>query len=279
MHRDRTHRATSHDGTTIVGRVDGQGPPLVLVHGSLEDGDQCWEAMLPYLRANFTCYLPSTRNRGRSGESDDLSPQRRVEDIVSFVDSIGDDVRVFGESDGGTLALGAAEYCDAVTAVAAYEPVVFEVADHELQDSLADTLPRVGDAVTNGELTKAARIFSELIGTADEIAALVASGYLADAGRYMPVLLDELEHGAQSQAPSATDAALLARIAAPTLLMHGAHSARRGWFDDAVAHVAEHVSDPEVREVDSAGHFGVAVAPEPIADELTRFLAAAPGQS
>ena len=276
MHPDRTHRAISHDGTTIVGRVDGQGPPLVLVHGSLEDGDQCWEAMLPYLRPHFTCYLPSTRNRGRSGESDDLSPRRRVEDIVSFVDSIGDAVSVFGESDGGALALGAAEHSDAVTAVAAYEPVVFEVADQVLQDTLQDTLPRVGDAMTDGEVADAARIFSEVVANDDELSSLTSSGYLEEAGRYVPVLLEELDQGAQPQAPSATDPALLAQITVPTLLMHGARSARRGWFTDGVAHVAEHVSDPHVRAIDGAGHFGVACAPEPIAEELTRFLATAP---
>jgi hypothetical protein len=32
--RDRIHRTVSTDGTEIVGSVHGQGPPLVLVHGS-----------------------------------------------------------------------------------------------------------------------------------------------------------------------------------------------------------------------------------------------------
>lgn len=272
MNRDRIHRAVSRDGTEIVGRVDGQGPPLVLVHGSLEDGDLCWGAMLPYLRTQFTCYLPSTRNRGRSGESDDVAGQRRVEDVTSYVDSIGQPVSVFGESDGGTLALGAAEHSDAVAAVAVYEPVVFDVADQGLQESLEETLPRVGDAVTDGRLADAARIFSELLANDDELSTLASSGYVEEAGPYLPVLLQELAHDAQSQAPSATDPSLLAKITVPTLLMHGARSARHDWFSDGVRHVAHHVPDPDLREVVDAGHFGVALAPEPIADELTRFL-------
>ena len=279
MTRDRTHRAVSHDGTEIVGRVVGQGPPLVLVHGSLEDGDLCWEAMLPYLCPHFTCYLPSTRNRGLSGESEDLAPQRRVEDVVSFVDSIGDAVSVFGESDGGALALGAAEHSDAVAAVAVYEPVVFEVADRHLQQSVEETLPRVSDAVTDGRLTDAARLFAQLVANDDELPAMVTSGYLEEAGRYMAVLLEELDQGAQSQAPSAADPSLLAKVAAPVLLMHGARSARRDWFTAGVHHVADHVADPHLREVVGAGHFGVAFAPEPIADELASFLAGAPTRS
>lgn len=86
------------------------------------------------------------------------------------------------------------------------------------------------------------------------------------------MLLQELAHDAQSQAPSATDPSLLAKITVPTLLMHGARSARHDWFSDGVRHVAHHVPDPDLREVVDAGHFGVALAPEPIADELTRFL-------
>lgn len=72
---------------------------------------------------------------------------------------------------------------------------------------------------------------------------------------------------------------LLAQIAVPTLLMHGARRARRRWLNDGVRHVADHVSDPHLRKVADTGHFGVAFAPEPIADELIRFLTAAPRQS
>lgn len=277
MDEDRIHRAVSNDGTEIVGRVVGHGPPLVLVHGSLEDGDLCWEAMLPYLRPSFSCYLPSTRSRGLSGESDDLAPERRVEDIVSFVDSIGEPVSLFGESDGGTLALGAAEHSDAVSAVAVYESVVFEVAGQDVAGSLEETLPHVGEAVTDGRLTDAARIFSELVANDGELSTLVESGYLDDAGRYMPVLLQELEHSAQSQSLSATDPSRLGKITVPTLLLHGEDSALHDWFRDGVRHVAEHVADARVRQVVGAGHFGVAIEPEGIANELIRFLTAARG--
>ncbi len=279
MDRDRQHRAVSDDGTEIVGRIDGQGPPLVLVHGSLEDGDLCWEAMLPFLRAHFTCYTPSTRNRGRSSESDDLTPQRRVEDVVSFVRSIGEPVSLFGESDGGTLALGAAAHTDAVSTIAVYEPVVFDVADQDLMDLLDGALSRVGQAVADGRLTDAARVFSELVANDDELATLRQSAYLDEAGRYMPVLLQELEQDAQSDAPSATDPSLLNTVTAPTLLMHGARSARRDWFTDGIDHIADHVNDPQTREIPDAGHFGVAFQPRAIAEALIRFLTEAPTRS
>lgn len=276
MDQRRIHRAISSDGTEIVGHVEGQGPPLVLVHGSLEDGALCWDAMLPHLRCRFTCYLPSTRSRGLSGDSADLAPQRRLEDVVSFVDSIGRPVLLFGESDGGTLALGAAASSDAVAAVAAYEPVVFEVADEDLDASLQTTLPRVGQAVTEGRLAEAARIFSELVANDDELAALTGSDYLQEAGRYMPVFLQELDQGDQPQAASPTDSSLLANIDVPVLLLHGSRSTLHSWFTDGVGHVAEHVPDARVREIDGAGHFGVIFEPEAIAGQVARFFAQAP---
>ena len=69
MTDERIHRAVSADGTQIAGRVWGRGPAVVLVHGGIGDGDVAWEAPLPYLTDQFTCYLPSTRGRGLSSDN------------------------------------------------------------------------------------------------------------------------------------------------------------------------------------------------------------------
>lgn len=272
MNDRRIHRTISPDGTQIAGHVDGQGPPLVFVHGSLEDGDLDWDALVPHLQHRFTCYRPSTRSRGLSDESDDLAPQRRLEDIVSFVDSIGEPVLLFGESDGGALALGTAARSDAVAAVGAYEPAVFEVAGENLDASLEATLPRVGQAMADGQLTEAARVFVELLANDDELAALTGLDYLQEAGRYMPVFLQELEQGNQPEALSPTDASLLEAIDVPVLLQRGTRSALYDWMVDGTHHVADHVADARIQEVEGAGHFGVTFEPEAVADQLMRFF-------
>lgn len=268
----RIHRTTSPDGIRIAGHVDGTGRPLVLVHGSMEDGDLCWDALVRHLQHRFTCYRPSSRGRGLSDESDDLAPQRRLEDIVSFVNSIGEPVLLFGESDGGALALGTAARSDAVAAVAVYEPVVFEVAGEDLDASLEATLPRVGQAVADGRLTEAARAFSELVANDDELAALTGSDYLPRAGRHMPVFLEELEQADHPDTLSPTDASLLAAINVPVLLQRGTRSALYDWMADATRYVADHVADARVQEIDGAGHFAVALEPEAVADQLIQFF-------
>jgi pimeloyl-ACP methyl ester carboxylesterase len=96
MTGERIHRVVSADGTEIAGRVAGDGPPLVLVHSAAHDGDIAWEAMLRHLTDRFTCYLPSLRGVGLSGDNPDHSPPRLQEDVNSFVDSIGEPACLVG---------------------------------------------------------------------------------------------------------------------------------------------------------------------------------------
>ena len=106
MNEKRIHRAVSADGTEIAGRVVGEGPALVLVHGGIGHGDLAWEALLPHLTDRFTCYLPSTRGRGLSSDNPDHSPARLEEDVTAFVDSIGEPVCLVGWSGSGAWVLG-----------------------------------------------------------------------------------------------------------------------------------------------------------------------------
>ncbi|MFW5925901.1 MAG: alpha/beta fold hydrolase [Myxococcota bacterium] len=273
---DRVHRAISADGTEIIGRVQGRGPPLVLVHGSLEDGDLCWASLVPRLRERFTCYTMSTRCRGDSGAHPDVSPGRLVQDVTAFVESIGEPVRLVGESAGGMLALGAAARSGAVAAVAAYEPVVFEVLPEEEGKRLEQTIERVREVAADGRLADAARAFAEPLVNDDELDAISASDYFETSGRYVPVLLEEMAQANQARGYSPTDPAVLERIVRPVLLMRGERTAFSRWFGEGVMHVARHVPDAQVLEIAGAGHWGPILAPEPIAEELLRFFEAAP---
>ena len=88
----------------------------------------------------------------------------------------------------------------------------------------------------------------------------------------MPVFLEELEQAQQSDAASPTEPALLAKITVPVLLLRGSQTAQGDFLSDGLRHVAEYVADARVREIEGAGHFGVAFQPEAIADEVTRFF-------
>ena len=141
-------RRGSNDGTKIAGRVQGQGPPLVLVHGGLGDGNISWLFMLPVLVEHFSCYLMSTRGRGLSGDNPDHSRERQFEDVAAFVESIGEPAAVFGHSSGAVWALGGAASSPAdVRALALYEPP-FPALEPPMSD---DQFTRLSDAVTDGQ--------------------------------------------------------------------------------------------------------------------------------
>jgi pimeloyl-ACP methyl ester carboxylesterase len=171
MNEKRIHRAVSADGTEIAGRVVGEGSALVLVHGGIGHGDLAWKALLPHLTDRFTCYLPSTRGRGLSGDHPDHTPPRLVEDVTAFVDSVGEPVCLVGWSGSGPWCLGAAAQSDSVIAVAAYEPVVPGSGETDTP-RLGAALEKVGMAAADGRLVDAVRAFAAGICTDGEVAAL-----------------------------------------------------------------------------------------------------------
>ena len=281
MATDRIHRTFSADGTEIAGRVHGQGPPLVLVHGRLEDGELSWGALRPLLTEHFTCYALSTRGRDLSADAPDLSPARLVEDVVAFADSVGEPVGLVGHSSGAGLALGAAAEATSVVAVAAYEPVVPAMINEEDVASVQAAMGRHVEAAAEGRYADAARIlFDESpMATDDEVAAMTALGHLDAMARYVPVSLRELEQAATSETPDFSDPTVLRQITAPVLLLQGVRTAP--WAAESVDYLASHLPDSTVLEVHDAAHFGPLLAPEAVAAELIRFFNAvhAPSQT
>lgn len=264
------HRTVSADGTEIAGRVVGHGPAIVFVHGGLGDGDS-WRFMLPFLRDSFTCYPLSTRGRGLSSDNPDHSWDRIVEDVRAFAESIGEPVGMVGHSSGGALALDAASRTEVVSALALFEPTVFGIgADHE-RDGQRDErgFGRIHQLAEEGKSVDAVRVFVEEIAAAGqpELDGLDAVGaYDAMAPNLAP-FLQEMVSG-----PGMTDPSVLARLAIPVLLVWGTETTP--FARTVVQLLAEQLPDAQVREVEGVGHFAPLLAPEPVADELSRFFSA-----
>jgi pimeloyl-ACP methyl ester carboxylesterase len=272
MDKVRVHRATSNDGTEIAGRVDGEGPPLVLVHGGLGD-DLSWDSLLPLLTDSFTCHRISTRGRGLSGEPSrpDYSPGRLVEDVVAFTQSIGDSVGLIGHSLGGSLALAAAARSTAVSSVAVYEPAVFDVPSEQDPSRSGDKARRISEAVSEGRLADAARAMIEDVATDDELARLSASGAFGAMARNAGVALKEAQQASESEGPSPTGPSILAGITVAVLYLHGSITPTN-WYVEGARYIAEHIADTRVVEIAGAGHFGPHLAPELLAEELVNFF-------
>lgn len=271
MQAQRTHTLTTADGATIGGTVHGQGPPLVFVHGIIGDGDLDWQALLPHLTDRFTCHLPSTRGRGLSGDHPDHTRGRLVDDIIAYVDSIGETAALVGFSSGGAMSLSAAAQSETVTAVAVHEPALTALLDSQQQATFGETVARVGEHVAAGRLASAAHTFAGYVCNDTEIAVLEQAGYLEAAGRYTPVLVNDVQQLRRSDGPTADDPEVLGRIAAPLLVLHGPETATP-WFTGCVHHLADHVPDARIREIPDAGHYAPVTHPEALAEALVAFL-------
>ena len=74
----------SRDGTKIAYERRGEGPPLVLVHGTGIDHTY-WDPVAPELERHFTVTSVDRRGRGRSGDTAPYAIEHEFEDVVALV--------------------------------------------------------------------------------------------------------------------------------------------------------------------------------------------------
>jgi pimeloyl-ACP methyl ester carboxylesterase len=111
----------SSDGTAIACHLAGDGPPLVLAHGTSADHTR-WAPILPALGARFTTYAMDRRGRGASADSSRYSIDRESDDLAAVIDAIGGHVDVVGHSYGAVCALEAALRTPRLRRLVLYEP-------------------------------------------------------------------------------------------------------------------------------------------------------------
>lgn len=111
---------TSADGTQIAYEAQGQGAPVVLVGGGLDDGAE--NVPLQHeLAAHFTVINYARRGRGESGDTQPYAAAREIEDLQALIDVAGGRAHVLGVSTGGALALEAAAAGASIERLAVYE--------------------------------------------------------------------------------------------------------------------------------------------------------------
>src|SRR3712207_1060459 len=121
---------TSKDGTPIAYRRSGQGPPLVLVHGTAADHNR-WAPVLPAFEERFAVFAVDRRGRGGSGDSDDYAIEREFEDVAAVADSLGEPTVLLAHSYGALCALEAALLTRNIRKLVLYDPGI-EVAGQEI---------------------------------------------------------------------------------------------------------------------------------------------------
>ena len=113
----------SKDGTHIEYRQLGQGPGLVMLHGSMESA-QSHMKLGEGLADVFTVYLPERRGHNLGIPFvDDYNMQKEVQDLEALLAKTASH-NVFGVSTGGLVCLQAALTLRSIHKVALYEPAL-----------------------------------------------------------------------------------------------------------------------------------------------------------
>jgi pimeloyl-ACP methyl ester carboxylesterase len=116
--------ADSADGTRVGWEVAGDGPPLVLLHGSTADRGR-WAAVRDALARHFTLHLVDRRGRGLSVDAAgarSYALAREAEDLAAVLAAVGPGALVLAHSYGGTCALEAAAAGAPMARLLVYEP-------------------------------------------------------------------------------------------------------------------------------------------------------------
>jgi pimeloyl-ACP methyl ester carboxylesterase len=113
---------TSPDGTVVGFETCGDGPPMVLVHGTAADHTR-WTTVRDRLARRYRLYLVDRRGRGLSrAEAPGYDIRREGEDIAAVAEAAGGDVYLLAHSYGALCALEAVRITTAVSRLVAYEP-------------------------------------------------------------------------------------------------------------------------------------------------------------
>lgn len=262
-------RVVSRDGTEIVYRTTGEGPPLVLVHGACADRTR-WRPLLPYLEPHVTVHAMDRRGRGASGDGSNYDLAREAEDVAAVVDAVaeasGSGVDVYGHSHGGFCAFGAATRTRNIRKLVLYEgwpapePEVYALAP-EVQERM-DALLAKGDH--EGVVETLFRDYLEM--SEEDLRAFKAAPSWPGRVAAAHTITREL----RAECAARLDPREAASITFPVLLVTGELSADPA--RTCIEAVASALPDARVLTLEGQEHAADALAPEVFAREILGFL-------
>jgi pimeloyl-ACP methyl ester carboxylesterase len=252
-------------GVELAVWVNGHGPALVMVHGSIAD-HTTFDSFVAVLRDHFTTYAMDRRGFGASTDAVGYTIDRDFADVAAVVDAVArrtsGPVELWGHSYGANCAMGAATLTDRVNHLILYEP------------SLGLTYPpgsirRIEEALDRGDNDAA------IVGVLRDI--LEMDDENIDAFRRQPIWPVRLAaaHTIPRECHAEEDWVFTAgqfdAITAPTVLLSGTESVPV--VVEATKWAARAIPDAEIRELVGHGHFAHRTDPHMVDTVIREFVA------
>ncbi|WP_224269373.1 alpha/beta fold hydrolase [Haloprofundus salinisoli] len=259
-------RVASRDGTEIAYERTGEGPPLVLVHGTAGDRTD-WRLVLPGLAEQFTVYALDRRGRGESGDSDEYALEREFEDVAAVVDVVDDPVVLLGHSAGALYSLEAALLTDNLERLVLYEPPITEAGESLVPE---ETVARIETLLSEGDREAALTVFlREVAGESQAEIETLKAGPAWDVGI-------EVAHTVPREVRALdgyrVDPDRFAAFTVPTLLLSGGESPL--FMEQATALVDKALPDTRIVTLPGQGHEATNTAPELFVETVVGSLRA-----
>ena len=262
-------RVVSRDGTEIAYWTSGEGPPLVIVHGTSGSHER-FAPLLPYLEPHATVHVIDRRGRGGSGDAPEYALERELEDVAAVVDAIaeasGSRVDVYGHSYGGECAFGAALLTPHVRSLVLYEgwpPVMPEKLKFP-----TGVEERIDALVASGDREAALELFwREVVKVTDEdIRAIRAQPSWPSRVATVHTITREV----RAFYNDTFDPRQAARITVPVLLLVGSDTPEE--LRDDPETVAAALPDARIALLEGQQHIADVLAPELFAESVLEFL-------
>lgn len=158
------------EDATLYYTVEGQGEPLLMIHGAAMDAELYAEAAGILARHYQVIRYDRKGSSRSSGASDaDYTLEGQVEDAKALLDHLGiHKITIVGASAGGSIAHRfLLRYPDMVERVLLYEPAFFTLLAEEDEEKRA-FIRRIHDLIAKNKLNGAMFEFIQCIGEADE---------------------------------------------------------------------------------------------------------------
>jgi pimeloyl-ACP methyl ester carboxylesterase len=259
----------SRDGTQIAYWTSGEGPPLVLVHGTTADHTR-WRPLLPYLEPQATIHALDRRGRGASGDAPDYGVAREFEDVAAVVDAVaaaaGSAVDVLGHSFGGLCAFGGAALTSNIRRLVLYEGWP---SPHPEQLALPPGVQERLDALlAQGDREAALGTFFREVVRMPEAEFAVYRALPAWQARIAAAHTITRESRAEQAARFRPEQA--AKISVPALMLVGGESP--DFLTAGIDTVAAALPDAHIVVLEGQQHIAIDFVPEIFADHILAFL-------
>ena len=252
----------------------GQGPMVVLVHGSWDD-HSAWDRVAALLSPSWRVVVYDRRGHGASSAPEGQGRiGQDVDDLAGVITACGEGpVHLVGHSYGACVALMyAARHPQSLASVTLHEPPLFgvlaEAPQHAaLHRATKDAMARAAALIEAGEAARGARVFAQEVALVNQpweavMEARMRAIWVAHAATWLD----------QSRDPERLTLSpeMLATSALPVLLTSGTASPPA--FEPGVSRLAAATPRATRRVLDGAGHFPQLTHPLSFAQALGEFL-------